>query len=74
MHCSGEVGGLPIPGGLLPGGVPAPGWCPPVDLLLEGMVVSQHSLRQPPPVNRMIDRCKNITLPQTSFAGGNKEL
>ena len=23
-----------------------------------------------PPVNRMIDRCKNITLPQTSFAGG----
>ena len=26
----------------------------------------------PPPVNRMTDRCKNITLPQTSFAGGNK--
>ena len=25
----------------------------------------------PPPVNRMSDRCKNITLPQTSFAGGN---
>ena len=24
----------------------------------------------PPPVNRMTDRCKNITLPQTSFAGG----
>ena len=24
-----------------------------------------------PPVNRMTDRCKNITLPQTSFAGGN---
>ena len=23
------------------------------------------------PVNRMTDRCKNITLPQTSFAGGN---
>ena len=22
-----------------------------------------------PPVNRMTDRCKNITLPQTSFAG-----
>ena len=22
-------------------------------------------------VNRMIDRCKNITLPQTSFAGCN---
>ena len=26
----------------------------------------------PPPVNRMTDRCKNITLPQTSFAGGNE--
>ena len=24
------------------------------------------------PLNRMTDRCKNITLPQTSFAGGNK--
>ena len=26
-----------------------------------------------PPVNRMTNRCKNITLPQTSFAGSNKE-
>ena len=25
----------------------------------------------PPPVNRMTNRCKNITLPQTSFGGGN---
>ena len=33
-------------------------------------MVSQHALRQTPPVNRMTDRCKNITLPQTSFAGG----
>ena len=24
----------------------------------------------PPPVNRITDACKNITLPQTSFAGG----
>ena len=24
----------------------------------------------PPPVDRMTDRCKHITLPQTSFAGG----
>ena len=24
-----------------------------------------------PPMNRMTNRCKNITLPQTSFAGGN---
>ena len=28
--------------------------------------------RPPSPVNRMTHRCKNITLPQTSFAGGNK--
>ena len=27
-----------------------------------------------PPVNRMTNRCKNITLPQTSFAGGNEYL
>ena len=45
---------FPGGGGVLPGGV----------------VVSQHALRQTHPVNRMPDRCKNITLPQTSFAGG----
>ena len=28
----------------------------------------------PPPVNRMTDRRKNITLPQNSFAGGDKQL
>ena len=27
-----------------------------------------------PPVNRMTNRCKNITLPQTSFAGGDKYI
>ena len=26
----------------------------------------------PTPMNRMTHRCKNITLPQTSFAGGNQ--
>ena len=26
----------------------------------------------PFPVNRIIDACENITLPQTSFVGGNK--
>ena len=35
-------------------------------------VVPQHALRQTPPVNRMTNRCKNITLPQTSFAVGNR--
>ena len=38
------------------GGIP-----PPEDL--QGTLGYQH-----PPVNRMTDRCKNITLPQTSFA------
>ena len=32
------------------------------------MLGSQH-----PPMNRMTDRCKNITLPQTSSAGSNKK-
>ena len=27
-----------------------------------------------PPVNRMTDACENITLPKTSFAGGNKSI
>ena len=35
-------------------------------------MVSQHALRQDPPESRMTDRCKNITLPQTSFEGGNE--
>ena len=26
------------------------------------------------PLNRITDRCKNITLPQTSFAGGKKKF
>ena len=35
----------------------------------------RHSWRQTPPsVNRMIGRCKNITLPQTSFVGGKNYL
>ena len=44
---------------LLPGGCLLRGVC----------VVSQHALRQttPPPLNRMTDRCKNITLATTSL-------
>ena len=35
-------------------------------------MVSQHALRQTPPVDRILDtRSENITLPQTSFVGGN---
>ena len=64
-------GGMHGPGGcmVLGGGVHGPrGWC----MVPGGRgVVCQHALRQTPPVNRMTNRCKNITLPQTSFAGGN---
>ena len=31
------------------------------------------AMHAPPPVNRMTNRCKNITLPQTSFAGGKND-
>ena len=39
-----------------------------------GWYPSMHWDRPLPPVNRMINRCKNITLPQTSFACGNNGL
>ena len=52
-------------------GMSAPG----EEYLLQGVCgggipacTAQH---RAPPVNRMTDRCKNITLPQTSFGGGN---
>ena len=59
------------PGGagcLLLGGVSVPGGSAPGGCLLRGVgVVSQHALRQTPLVNRMTDRCKNITLATTSL-------
>ena len=50
-------GGVPGPGGggVWSGGVPGAGVSGP------GGLVSQHALRQTPPVNRITDRCKNIT-------------
>ena len=33
-----------------------------------------HHLSYTSPVNRMTDRCKNITLPQTSFTGGKHQV
>ena len=75
-------GGVPGPGGGVPGlggylvsgGVPGPGgtWSWGVYLVLVG-VPGPGGCTCPgtPPVTRMTDRCKNITLPQTSFAGGN---
>ena len=54
----GLVRGVPGPGGCLPG----PG----------GEVVSQHALRQTPLWTEFLTHAsENISLPQTSFAGGN---
>ena len=52
-------GGVPGPGG---GGVPGLGgvWC----AWGGGGLASQHALRQTPPVDRITDACKNITLAQ----------
>ena len=67
-------GGVPGPGGTWSGGctwsqVGVPGLGV---YLVWGVYLPRYSLPHLP-VNRMTDRCKNITLPQTSFAGGNKE-
>ena len=66
------LGGGCLPRGCLPGGVSAwvclfGGLCP-RGCLPRGKCLPNGCT--PHPVNRMTDRCKNITLPQTSFAGG----
>ena len=48
-----------VPG---PGAVPGPAGYPGMGGTWSGGL--------PPPVDRMTDRCKNITLPQTSFESG----
>ena len=53
-------------GGLLPRGVCSQGGSAPGGVCFRGMV-TQHALRQTPPLNRMTDRCKNITLVTTSL-------
>ena len=57
VHGPGErCGGVGVHGPSV--GVHGPGW----GAWSRGVgVASQHALRQPPPVNRMTDRCKNIT-------------
>ena len=61
-----------LDGEVCPGGVSAQGGvCPGGGCLLRGYLPSGGV--HYPPVNIMTDRCKSITLPQTSFAGGNKE-
>ena len=56
----GSPWGSPWQGVSLEGGLPGRG------IYLAGGSPWQN----PPPVNRMTDACENITLPQTSFAGG----
>ena len=66
------LGGVPGPGGvyLVPGvpGAPGPGG---VYLVHGGGV---YLVRYSPPVDRMTHAYENITLPQTSFAGGKNSL
>ena len=60
-------GGVSAPRGVsAPKGVCSGGVCSGGGGLLRGEV-SQHALRQTPPVNRMTNRCKNITLATTSL-------
>ena len=58
---------MPAPGGSAwSRGVPVPGW---------GGVVSQHALWQTPPWTKFLTHAsENITLPQTSFAGGKNSI
>ena len=79
--CVPGLGGVPGPGGVVPdqGGVPGPRGCTlsrGVYLVPGGGVPGPggYLVRYSPPVNRMTNRCKNITLPQTSFAGGKYSL
>ena len=50
---------------------------PPSPATMHAPLPATHAPQQPrmrpPPVDRMTHTCKNITLPQTSFAGGNKD-
>ena len=66
-------GGLPARQGvcLLPGGLSQEGGASLLGVSLLGDLLPREvSLMGDSPVNRMTNRCKNITLPQTSFAGG----
>ena len=71
------VGCVPPAAVAVPGGLhqePSPDQAPPWEQtpLHQTPPWTRHPLgTRHLPVNRMTDRCKNITLPQTSFAGGN---
>ena len=69
-------GGGFYPRGCLRGGVHPPrprGRHPPGPRGRHPCPIACWDTPPPAPMNRMTDRCKNITLPQTSFEGGKKE-
>ena len=63
---------LNFPPGCGPGDPPQPD--PSTFPLGVGLDACKACWDTPPLVNRMTDQCKNITLPQSSFAGGNKQM
>ena len=67
------LGGCLLQGvGLLQGGVPGPRGCAWSCGGVPGLGGVVHLVsHSPPPVDRMTHASENITLPQTSFAGGN---
>ena len=70
--CTCPGGGVPAQGGVLAQGVSLPGGVPARGCTCQGVCLPGRYLpRYSSPVNRMTDRCKNITLPETSFEGGN---
>ena len=78
--CQGDVpcpgGGVPGPWGVCSGGFT---WSQGMSAargmyLVLGGVSAPGGCQVLPPVNRMTNRCKNITLPQTAFAGSNKVI
>ena len=62
--------GVHAGGGWHRGGVPAWGGVPSQGVYLPRGQAGGVPAQVLPPLNRMTDRCKNITLPQTAFVGG----
>ena len=73
--CVPALGVYLVPGCTCLGDVPGPRGCTcPGVYLSRGYLVPGGTFPGTPLVNRMTNRCKNITLPQTSFTDGNKDI
>ena len=64
------TGGHVWQGACMAGGVNTRGLCMAGGMHGRGCMAGQHAWHTSPPVDRITDVCKNITLPQTLFAGG----